>query len=223
MLKCVFVASVTPKKTVISVRLVNPRLKLPMLNDCVCCWKGVSLQETDSAAQTYRGATTLCCAALCWKCLWRSFLHLWLVGATAGLQMHCPLWPHSDQGHPFHPHPEVHLHTGEGHNAKMQLRWKNCPWVSWCVCVSVCVSVRVSVCVSVCQEAAAVTSSTPSVHQSESDIQLRQQEELTSVQQQFQQLCSDVDQLAADMKHMCVTHTQVTHTHTHTHKLFYSI
>ncbi|KAM8754719.1 coiled-coil domain-containing protein 22 isoform 2-T2 [Acanthopagrus schlegelii] len=58
-------------------------------------------------------------------------------------------------------------------------------------------------------QAAAVTSSTPSVHQSESDIQLRQQEELTSVQQQFQQLCSDVDQLAADMKHMCVTHTQV--------------
>uniref|UniRef100_A0A671VUI1 Coiled-coil domain-containing protein 22 n=1 Tax=Sparus aurata TaxID=8175 RepID=A0A671VUI1_SPAAU len=44
--------------------------------------------------------------------------------------------------------------------------------------------------------AAAVTSSTPTGLQSESDIQLRQQEELTSVQQQFQQLCSDVDQLA---------------------------
>lgn len=59
------------------------------------------------------------------------------------------------------------------------------------------------------EAAAAVTSSTPTGLQSESDIQLRQQEELTSVQQQFQQLCSDVDQLAADMKHMCVTHTQV--------------
>lgn len=59
------------------------------------------------------------------------------------------------------------------------------------------------------QEAAAVTSSIPAGHQSESDLQLRQQEELTSLQQQFQQLCSDVDQLAADMKHMSVTHTQV--------------
>uniref|UniRef100_A0A8D0AL41 Coiled-coil domain-containing protein 22 n=1 Tax=Sander lucioperca TaxID=283035 RepID=A0A8D0AL41_SANLU len=39
-------------------------------------------------------------------------------------------------------------------------------------------------------------------HQSESDMQLRQQEEQASLQQQFQQLCSDVDQLAADMKHM---------------------
>lgn len=59
------------------------------------------------------------------------------------------------------------------------------------------------------QEAAAVTSSIPTGHQSESDIQLRQQEELASFQQQFQQLCSDVDQLTADMKHMTVTNTQV--------------
>ncbi|XP_035864417.1 coiled-coil domain-containing protein 22 isoform X2 [Sander lucioperca] len=46
-------------------------------------------------------------------------------------------------------------------------------------------------------------------HQSESDMQLRQQEEQASLQQQFQQLCSDVDQLAADMKHMSVTNAQV--------------
>ncbi|XP_035512207.1 coiled-coil domain-containing protein 22 [Morone saxatilis] len=59
------------------------------------------------------------------------------------------------------------------------------------------------------QEAAAVTSSIPTGHQSETDIQLHQQEELTSLQQQLQQLCSDVDQLAADMKHMSVTNTQV--------------
>uniref|UniRef100_A0A8D3DMX8 Coiled-coil domain-containing protein 22 n=1 Tax=Scophthalmus maximus TaxID=52904 RepID=A0A8D3DMX8_SCOMX len=38
------------------------------------------------------------------------------------------------------------------------------------------------------QESASVTSSIPSVHQSESDIQHRQQEELASLQQQFQQL-----------------------------------
>uniref|UniRef100_A0A8D3BPM0 Coiled-coil domain-containing protein 22 n=1 Tax=Scophthalmus maximus TaxID=52904 RepID=A0A8D3BPM0_SCOMX len=55
------------------------------------------------------------------------------------------------------------------------------------------------------QESASVTSSIPSVHQSESDIQHRQQEELASLQQQFQQLCSNVDQLTADMKHMSVT------------------
>ncbi|XP_037629464.1 coiled-coil domain-containing protein 22 isoform X1 [Sebastes umbrosus] len=60
------------------------------------------------------------------------------------------------------------------------------------------------------QAAAAVTSSPiPSGHQSESDIQLRQQEEQLSLQQQFQQLCSDVEQLAADMKHMSVTNAQV--------------
>uniref|UniRef100_A0A8C4HIR8 Coiled-coil domain-containing protein 22 n=1 Tax=Dicentrarchus labrax TaxID=13489 RepID=A0A8C4HIR8_DICLA len=64
------------------------------------------------------------------------------------------------------------------------------------------------------QEAAAVTSSIPTGHQSETDIQLHQQEELTSLQQQLQQLCSDVDQLAADMKHMSVTNTQVKQTHT---------
>uniref|UniRef100_A0A8C4HIM0 Coiled-coil domain-containing protein 22 n=1 Tax=Dicentrarchus labrax TaxID=13489 RepID=A0A8C4HIM0_DICLA len=40
------------------------------------------------------------------------------------------------------------------------------------------------------QEAAAVTSSIPTGHQSETDIQLHQQEELTSLQQQLQQLSS---------------------------------
>ncbi|XP_068589461.1 coiled-coil domain-containing protein 22 isoform X3 [Cebidichthys violaceus] len=60
------------------------------------------------------------------------------------------------------------------------------------------------------QQAAAVTSpSIPAGPQSESDIQLRQQEEQLSLQQQFQQLCSDVEQLAADMKHMSVTNAQV--------------
>lgn len=59
-------------------------------------------------------------------------------------------------------------------------------------------------------QAAAVTS--PPIisgHHSESDMQLRQQEEQLSLQQQFQQLCNDVDQLAADMKHMRVTNAQV--------------
>uniref|UniRef100_A0A8D2ZR40 Coiled-coil domain-containing protein 22 n=1 Tax=Scophthalmus maximus TaxID=52904 RepID=A0A8D2ZR40_SCOMX len=53
------------------------------------------------------------------------------------------------------------------------------------------------------QESASVTSSIPSVHQSESDIQHRQQEELASLQQQFQQLCSNVDQLTVlnELKH----------------------
>nr|XP_046251880.1 coiled-coil domain-containing protein 22 [Scatophagus argus] len=58
------------------------------------------------------------------------------------------------------------------------------------------------------QESAAITSSITTGYQSESDIQVHQQEELTSLQQQFQQLCSDVSQLAADMKHMSVTCTQ---------------
>ncbi|XP_069544286.1 coiled-coil domain-containing protein 22 [Brachyistius frenatus] len=58
-------------------------------------------------------------------------------------------------------------------------------------------------------EAAAVTSSAPAGRPSEGDVQLHQQDELSSLQHQFQQLCSDVDQLAADMKHMSVTNTQV--------------
>ncbi|XP_074538406.1 coiled-coil domain-containing protein 22 isoform X2 [Halichoeres trimaculatus] len=59
------------------------------------------------------------------------------------------------------------------------------------------------------QEAVPVTSPLPTGPQSETEIQLRQQEELTSLQHQFQQLCSDVDQLAADLKHTSVTNTQV--------------
>ncbi|XP_037552830.1 coiled-coil domain-containing protein 22-like [Nematolebias whitei] len=59
------------------------------------------------------------------------------------------------------------------------------------------------------QEEAAVTSPVLTGRQSEGDIQLRQQEELASLQEQFQQLCSDVDQLAADMKHVNVTNAQV--------------
>ncbi|XP_030589409.1 coiled-coil domain-containing protein 22 [Archocentrus centrarchus] len=46
-------------------------------------------------------------------------------------------------------------------------------------------------------------------HQSGGDVQFGQQEELSSLQQQFQQICSEVDQLAADMKHMGVTNAQV--------------
>ncbi|XP_054904477.1 coiled-coil domain-containing protein 22 isoform X2 [Poeciliopsis prolifica] len=59
------------------------------------------------------------------------------------------------------------------------------------------------------QEAAAVTSPVHTGQQSEGDAQLRQQEELAALQQQFQQLCSDVDLMVADMKHMSVTNAQV--------------
>ncbi|XP_029362198.1 coiled-coil domain-containing protein 22 [Echeneis naucrates] len=57
------------------------------------------------------------------------------------------------------------------------------------------------------QESAPVTS-IHSRHQSDSDA-LHQEEELASLQQQLQQLCNDVTQLTADMKHMSVTNTQV--------------
>ncbi|PWA28614.1 hypothetical protein CCH79_00020099, partial [Gambusia affinis] len=59
------------------------------------------------------------------------------------------------------------------------------------------------------QEAAAVPSPVHTGRQSEGDAQLRQQEELAALQQQFQQLCSDVDLMVADMKHMSVTNAQV--------------
>lgn len=59
------------------------------------------------------------------------------------------------------------------------------------------------------QEAAATPSPVHTGRQSEGDAQLRQHEELASLQQQFQQLCSDVDQIVADMKHICVTNAQV--------------
>ncbi|XP_008292632.1 coiled-coil domain-containing protein 22 [Stegastes partitus] len=59
------------------------------------------------------------------------------------------------------------------------------------------------------QEAAAVTHSIPTGHQLEGDVQLRQQEELAALQEQFQQLCTDVEHLSADMKLMSVTNAQV--------------
>ncbi|XP_014857066.1 PREDICTED: coiled-coil domain-containing protein 22 [Poecilia mexicana] len=59
------------------------------------------------------------------------------------------------------------------------------------------------------QEAAAVTSPVHTGRQSEGDAQLRQQEELAALQQQFQQLSSDVDLMVADMKHMSVTNAQI--------------
>lgn len=61
------------------------------------------------------------------------------------------------------------------------------------------------------KEVAPVTSPIPIGRQSETDIQQRQQEEMALLQQQLEQLCSDVDQLTADMKHMSVTNTQVGH------------
>lgn len=74
-----------------------------------------------------------------------------------------------------------------------------------------CVCVRGWVCV--LQDVAAVTSSISTGHQSESNIQVHQQEVLTSLQQQVQHLCSDVDQLTANMKHMNVAYAQVTQTY----------
>lgn len=59
------------------------------------------------------------------------------------------------------------------------------------------------------QELPPVAKTIPTNHQSEGDVQLGQQEELAYLQQQFQQLCSEVDHLAADMKHMSVTNAQV--------------
>ncbi|XP_047459580.1 coiled-coil domain-containing protein 22 [Mugil cephalus] len=59
------------------------------------------------------------------------------------------------------------------------------------------------------QEDAAVTSSIPTGRQAEGDVQLSQQEELSSLQQQFQLLCSEADQLAADIKHIIFTNAQV--------------
>uniref|UniRef100_A0A671VQV3 Coiled-coil domain-containing protein 22 n=1 Tax=Sparus aurata TaxID=8175 RepID=A0A671VQV3_SPAAU len=53
-------------------------------------------------------------------------------------------------------------------------------------------------------QAAAVTSSTPTGLQSESDIQLRQQEELTSVQQQFQQLSGTMSSRSTIAQCTCV-------------------
>uniref|UniRef100_A0A3B3E1S8 Coiled-coil domain-containing protein 22 n=1 Tax=Oryzias melastigma TaxID=30732 RepID=A0A3B3E1S8_ORYME len=61
------------------------------------------------------------------------------------------------------------------------------------------------------QEAPAAAAAGPilSARELGGDVQLRQQEELSALQLQFQQLCSDVERLAADMKHAAVTHAQV--------------
>ncbi|KAF6730207.1 Coiled-coil domain-containing protein 22 [Oryzias melastigma] len=60
------------------------------------------------------------------------------------------------------------------------------------------------------QEAPAAAAAGPilSARELGGDVQLRQQEELSALQLQFQQLCSDVERLAADMKHAAVTHAQ---------------
>ncbi|MEQ2260744.1 hypothetical protein XENORESO_000895, partial [Xenotaenia resolanae] len=62
------------------------------------------------------------------------------------------------------------------------------------------------------QEVAALTSPVHTGRQLKGDTQPRQQEELAFLQQQFQQVCSDVEQIAADMKHISVTNAQVFHT-----------
>ncbi|CAN9515974.1 unnamed protein product [Ophioblennius macclurei] len=59
------------------------------------------------------------------------------------------------------------------------------------------------------QEVTVATSNAPSSGQLEGDAALRQQEELDGLQQQLQQFCSHVEQLAADMKLMTVTNAQV--------------
>ncbi|XP_037102056.1 coiled-coil domain-containing protein 22 [Syngnathus acus] len=48
----------------------------------------------------------------------------------------------------------------------------------------------------------------PSPVRQTNDNHCSQQEELASLQQQFQQLCSDVDQLTTELKHLSVTHAQ---------------
>uniref|UniRef100_A0A672ZU83 Coiled-coil domain-containing protein 22 n=1 Tax=Sphaeramia orbicularis TaxID=375764 RepID=A0A672ZU83_9TELE len=49
----------------------------------------------------------------------------------------------------------------------------------------------------------------PTGRQLEGDIQLRQQEELSSLQKQFQQLCNDINDITAEIKHRTVTNAQV--------------
>ncbi|XP_061829279.2 coiled-coil domain-containing protein 22 isoform X1 [Nerophis lumbriciformis] len=62
-------------------------------------------------------------------------------------------------------------------------------------------------CVFVCEQE--VETAPSAVRQTDVDKHQSQQEELASLQHQFQQLCSDVDQLTTDMKHMRVTNAQV--------------
>ncbi|XP_051915626.1 coiled-coil domain-containing protein 22 [Hippocampus zosterae] len=53
------------------------------------------------------------------------------------------------------------------------------------------------------------TEAAPSPVRRTDDNHHSQQEELASLQQQFQQLCSDVDQLTTELKHLSVTNAQV--------------
>lgn len=53
------------------------------------------------------------------------------------------------------------------------------------------------------------TEAAPSPARRTDDNHHSQQEELASLQQQFQQLCSDVDQLTTELKHLSVTNAQV--------------
>uniref|UniRef100_A0A672ZT84 Coiled-coil domain-containing protein 22 n=1 Tax=Sphaeramia orbicularis TaxID=375764 RepID=A0A672ZT84_9TELE len=55
------------------------------------------------------------------------------------------------------------------------------------------------------QEVETISTPLPTGRQLEGDIQLRQQEELSSLQKQFQQLCNDINDITAEIKHRTVT------------------
>uniref|UniRef100_A0A672ZVR5 Coiled-coil domain-containing protein 22 n=1 Tax=Sphaeramia orbicularis TaxID=375764 RepID=A0A672ZVR5_9TELE len=59
------------------------------------------------------------------------------------------------------------------------------------------------------QEVETISTPLPTGRQLEGDIQLRQQEELSSLQKQFQQLCNDINDITAEIKHRTVTNAQV--------------
>lgn len=59
------------------------------------------------------------------------------------------------------------------------------------------------------QEVEAMSTPLPTGRQLEGDIQLRQQEELSALQKQFQQLCNDINDITAEIKHRTVTNAQV--------------
>lgn len=56
----------------------------------------------------------------------------------------------------------------------------------------------------------AAANSLPSSHQSEEDLQARQQEELASLQQQLQQLSLSLEEVGGDMRQLTVSILQVT-------------
>lgn len=55
----------------------------------------------------------------------------------------------------------------------------------------------------------AAANSLPSSHQSEEDLQARQQEELASLQQQLQQLSLSLEEVGGDMRQLTVSIHQV--------------